>query len=98
MTQYRRNRIPGGTFFFTLVIADRRLDLLVRHIGTLKEVLRILKDQYHGPWEHFIKEDLSPVEGSVILLNGRNIWSLDRFETKIQEGDELTFTVLVAGG
>jgi molybdopterin converting factor small subunit len=48
--------------------------------------------------ERFIKEDLSPVEGSVILVNGRNIWSLDRFETKIHEGDELTFTVLVAGG
>jgi molybdopterin converting factor small subunit len=65
---------------------------------TLKDVLRALRDQYKGQLERFIKDDLSPVEGSVILVNGRNIWSLDRFETKIHEGDELTFTVLVAGG
>jgi len=65
---------------------------------TLKDVLMALKNQYKGQLERFIKDDLSPVEGSVILVNGRNIWSLDRFETKIHQGDELTFTVLVAGG
>lgn len=64
----------------------------------LKDVLRALKDQDQGQLERFIKDDLSPVEGSAILVNGRNIWSLDRFETKIHDGDELTFTVLVAGG
>ena len=64
----------------------------------LKDVLRALKDQHKGQWERFIKDDLSVVEGSVILVNGRNIGSLERFETKIHEGDELTFTVLVAGG
>lgn len=65
---------------------------------TLKDVLRALKDQYQGQLERFIKDDLSLVEGCVILVNGRNIGSLDRLETKIHDGDELTFTVLVAGG
>jgi len=37
-----------------------------------------------------------PLTGS--MVNGRNIRSLDGLETKIQDGDELTFTVLVAGG
>jgi len=60
--------------------------------------LRTLRDQYTGQLERFIKEDLSPTEGSAILVNGRNIGSLDRLETKIHDGDELTFTVLVAGG
>ena len=64
----------------------------------LKDVLGALKDQCIGQLERFIKDDLSLVEGSVLLVNGRNIGSLDRFETKIHEGDELTFTVLVAGG
>jgi molybdopterin converting factor small subunit len=63
-----------------------------------KDVLRALKDQYGAPLERFMKEDLSPVEGCTILVNGRNIGSLGRGETKIQEGDEITFTVLVAGG
>ena len=66
--------------------------------STLKDVLRALKDQDEAPLGRFIKDDLTPVEGSVILVNGRNIESLDRFETRIDDGDELTFTVLVAGG
>ncbi len=64
----------------------------------LKDVLMTLGDQYEGQLQRFIKADLSPVEGSAILVNGRNIRSLDGLETKIQDGDELTFTVLVAGG
>lgn len=64
----------------------------------LKDVLRALKDQDKGQLERFIKDDLSPVDCSVILVNGRNILSLNGGETKIHEGDELTFMVPVAGG
>ena len=64
----------------------------------LPDVLRALKDQHGGALRRFLKEDLSPADGSAILVNGRNIRSLDPLKTKIQDGDELTFTVLVAGG
>ena len=64
----------------------------------LKDVLRALKDQDKGQLERFIKDDLSPVDCSVILVNGRNILSLNGWETKLHEGDELTFMVPVAGG
>lgn len=64
----------------------------------LKDVLRALKDQDKGQLVRFIKDDLSPVDCSVILVNGRNILSLNGWETKIHEGDELTFMVPVAGG
>ncbi len=63
-----------------------------------KDVLRALKDQYGAPMERFMKEDLSPAKGCTILVNGRNIDSLGLGEIKIQDGDEITFTVLVAGG
>ena len=36
MPQYRRNRIPGGTYFFTVALADRRTGLLVREIAALR--------------------------------------------------------------
>jgi putative transposase len=36
MPEYRRNRVPGGTYFFTVNLANRRSDLLVREIGTLR--------------------------------------------------------------
>jgi putative transposase len=29
MPDYRRNRVAGGTYFFTVALADRRSDLLV---------------------------------------------------------------------
>jgi putative transposase len=37
--EYRRNRVPGGTFF-TVNLLDRRSDLLVRHIESLREAVR----------------------------------------------------------
>jgi molybdopterin converting factor small subunit len=64
----------------------------------LKDVLRALQEQEKGQLKHFIQDDLSLREGCVILLNGRNIASLDGQETSVHEGDELTLTVLVAGG
>ncbi len=64
----------------------------------LKDVLRALQEPDKGQLERFIQDDLSLREGCVILLNGRNIASLDKLETRVHDGDELTFTVLVAGG
>ncbi len=65
---------------------------------SLRDVLGALWAQYRVPLERFVKDDLTPKEGSAILVNGRNILSLDRDSTTIQDGDELTFTVMVAGG
>ncbi len=65
---------------------------------TLRDVLKSLKDHQKGKWEDLIKDDLSIQEGSVILVNGRNVSSLEKLDTRIQDGDEITFTVLVAGG
>jgi molybdopterin converting factor small subunit len=64
----------------------------------LKDVLRALPAQEKGRLDRFLKDDLSLKEGCVILVNGRNIASLDGLETRVQDGDEVTFTVLVAGG
>jgi len=40
MTDYRRNRVPGGTYFFTVNLQDRASDLLVRHVSVLREAVR----------------------------------------------------------
>ena len=40
MPEYRRNRVPGGTFFFTLNLLDRRSDLLVARVDVLREAVR----------------------------------------------------------
>ncbi len=40
MVGYRRNFIPGGTYFFTVTLADRRSKMLVDQIGYLRSALR----------------------------------------------------------
>jgi putative transposase len=65
MTNYRRCRIPGGTFFFTVNLADRRRTLLTDHVDTLRNAFRdvrrahpftihavvILPEHIHCLWE-----------------------------------------------
>lgn len=43
MTDYRRNRVPGGTYFFTVNLYDRRSDLLVTHVDILRESVRKIR-------------------------------------------------------
>lgn len=40
MTQYRRNFVSGGSFFFTVNLADRRLCLLADHVEFLRDAFR----------------------------------------------------------
>jgi len=40
MPNYRRYRVSGGTYFFTINVLERRTDLLVRHIEALREAVR----------------------------------------------------------
>ena len=44
--RYRRILVPGGTYFFTLTLARRRSDLLVRHISALREAMRVVKERH----------------------------------------------------
>ncbi len=45
MTRYRRLRVEGGTFFFTLVLADRSSDVLTRYIDQFWDVYRRVQQQ-----------------------------------------------------
>jgi putative transposase len=64
MTSYRRNFIAGGSFFFTVNLAERRLSLLTQHIDELRAAFRqtrrrhpftidaicVLPDHLHTVW------------------------------------------------
>jgi len=64
MSRYRRPNIEGGQFFFTIALADRTSDLLVRHVERLRQIYRtvqarlpfetnaicILPDHLHAIW------------------------------------------------
>lgn len=40
MPDYSRNRVPGGTYFFTVNLLERRSCLLVEHIDSLRNAVR----------------------------------------------------------
>ena len=46
MPNYRRARHPGGLYFFTVNLAERRNDLLVRHVGRLRECVRSVRQRH----------------------------------------------------
>lgn len=64
MTAYRRNFVPGGCFFFTVNLAERRRSLLVDHLDILRaafhethrrhpftmDAIVILPDHLHAVW------------------------------------------------
>lgn len=45
MVNYRRNFIPGGTYFFTVTLADRRSKILVDHIDLMRNALRVARQE-----------------------------------------------------
>lgn len=45
MPDYRRNRVPGGTYFFTVNLLERRRRLLVEHVDALRDAVRTVRDK-----------------------------------------------------
>src|SRR5436190_17176110 len=43
MTNYRRNFLAGGSFFFTLNLSDRRHRLLTQHVALLRRAFRKIR-------------------------------------------------------
>ena len=68
MTDYRRNFITGGSFFFTVNLAERRLRLLTEHINELRTALR--QTRRHHPFT---------IDAMVVLPDHLHaIWTLPR--------------------
>ena len=40
MVRYRRNYVPGGMFFFTVTLNDRRSSMLIDHVALLRAAFR----------------------------------------------------------
>ena len=66
MTEYRRNFIPGGSFFFTVNPAGWQLRLLTENVGLLRTGFRYARDRH--PFT---------IEAIVVLLDHLHaIWTL----------------------
>ncbi len=71
MSNYICRRSPGDTFFFTIRLADRNSDLLVRHIANLRRAMR------HTKHRHAFQIDAIAVLPAVI----HTIWTLPAGDT-----------------
>jgi putative transposase len=45
MVNYRRNFVPGGTFFFTVTLANRCSKVLVDHVDLRRNALRVARQE-----------------------------------------------------
>jgi putative transposase len=45
MVRYRRSVLPGGTFFFTVTLRDRRSSHLTNHISNLRNAFRVARQE-----------------------------------------------------
>ncbi len=61
MPDYRRYRVPGGTYFLTVNLLERRSDLLLRYIDGLREAVRRTR-----------RERLFAVDGRAVLPDQGN--------------------------
>ena len=46
MTDYRRNFVPGGSFFFTVNLGQRNARLLTEHVGLLRAAFRYTRARH----------------------------------------------------
>jgi putative transposase len=46
MVRYRRNFIAGGTYFFTVTLADRRSSALIDHVDALRAAMRVTRRKH----------------------------------------------------
>ena len=64
--RYRRAHASGGTFFFTVNLADRSSGMLVEHVGALRLAVRLIKQKH--PFE---------IDAWVVLPNHMHaVWTL----------------------
>lgn len=80
MSNYRRNRVEGGCYFFTVNLRDRRSDLLVARIDALRDAVRatralhpfhidgwvVLPDHMHCLWTLPLRDVDFPVRWQMI--------------------------------
>jgi putative transposase len=98
MPNYRRAKVAGGTFFFTVTLADRRSDLLVKEIDRLRRIyvdvakrrpfetvaICILPDHLHAIWSLPVDDDDFAIRWSLIK-NGfsRGLSAASRSSSKV---------------
>jgi putative transposase len=86
---YRRAFVPGGTFFFTLGLADRNQCLLTEHIDALRAAFRLVKARH--PFEIVAQVVLPDHLHAVSRRRKREraVWQRRYWEHRIRDEEDL---------
>lgn len=82
---------------FSQAIPDQ-LELELEEGSSVEELLRELKKRFNQENVSSRLAFLANTGSLIILLNGMSIYSLSGWETTLQDGDEVSFLPMVAGG
>jgi len=87
VADYRRNFIPGGSFFFTVNLADRRSNLLTKRIDLLRTAFRSVQARHAFSMEAMV----------VLPDHLHTIWTLPAGDADFANRWRLIKTVLPRG-
>lgn len=65
---------------------------------TLKDLLRSMQQHDDQMWDRIMDEKVTLRKGYEVLVNGRNVKTLQGMATEIHDGDEIVLTVMMSGG
>jgi len=82
------------TFFVTLreITGKGKEQIELSSVITFEELLNLLAKKYGRPFTARARSDLQ------FLINGRNITTLQGYETMLEEGDSVTIFPVIVGG
>jgi putative transposase len=105
MVMYRRNFVPGGTYFFTLTLVDRRSTMLIDRVDELREAYRsvvfardiatvaicILPDHLHSIWT--MPDGDANYSSAWALIKARFSRSIAKTDTRVARAQDGGFSV-----
>ncbi|MEC9489684.1 MAG: ubiquitin-like small modifier protein 1 [Halanaerobiales bacterium] len=84
---------------FRINLKTKGVEYEVEESITITELIKKLDQDFDGYFtQKLLEEDGTIARGTIILINGKNIFHLDKLETKVSDGDVVTLFPPSAGG
>ncbi|RCW48687.1 MULTISPECIES: MoaD family protein [unclassified Halanaerobium] len=83
---------------FKLNLKTSGIEYEINSSITVSDLLKKLDEDFDGYFSEKLLEGGTITPGSIILINGQNIFHIDKLNSKINDGDIVTLFPPAAGG
>ncbi len=83
---------------FRLNLKISEVDYEFENTATIKDLINKLDDDFSGYFSEKLLESSEIKTGSIILVNGKNIFHINKLKTKLNDQDIVTLFPPSAGG